>query len=86
MTDQNIELRSGYSATAEILISRVEDVLSLPEKCINFKGDTTFVYVTDSLRKHTGEKIVELGISDGDNVEIRKGITKKDLVITNYHD
>ena len=86
LTDQNIELRSGYSATAEILISRVEDVLSLPEKCINFKGDTTFVYVTDSLRKHTGEKIVELGISDGDNVEIRKGITKKDLVITNYHD
>lgn len=86
LVDKGIELRSGYSATAEILLSTAENVLSLPEKCINFKGDTTFVYVTDSLRKHSDEKIIELGISDGDYVEILGGITKDDFVITNYHD
>lgn len=86
LADKGIELRSGYSATAEILLSTAENVLSLPEKCINFKGDTTFVYVTDSLRKHSDEKIIELGISDGDYVEILGGITKDDFVITNYHD
>lgn len=80
------KLRSGYSATAEILISRVSDAMTLPEKCIHFSGDTSFVYVTDSLKESVTERIVKLGISDGDNVQIVNGITDKDLIITNYHD
>lgn len=86
LSDRAIDLRSGYSATAEILLSRVESVCALPEKCINFKGDTTFVYVTDSLRHSARMKIVSIGPSDGDNVQIIDGVTPEDLVITNYHD
>ncbi len=79
-------LRSGYSATAEILISRVSDAMTLPEKYIHFNGDTSFVYVTDSLKRSVTERIVKLGISDGDNVQIVNGLTDRDLIITNYHD
>lgn len=86
LDDNIIELRSGYSATAEIVVSTAENVLSLPEKCINFKGDTTFVYVTDSLKRTANERLVRLGISDGESVEILYGVTENDDVITNYHD
>ena len=61
-------------------------MLTLPEKCINFKGDTTFVYVTDSLKRFATEKIVTLGLSDGERVQITEGITRNELIITNYHD
>ena len=80
------KIRSGYSATGELLLHRAEGVLALPEKCINFRGDTTFVYVTDSLKRTANEKIVRLGISDGDKVQITDGVLAKDQIITNYHD
>lgn len=86
MAGHGIDLRSGYSATAEILLSSTDAAVTLPEKCINFRGDTTFVYVTDSLRKKAIVREVTLGVSDGDVVEILKGIGKDDIVITNYHD
>ena len=84
--DSEITLRSGYSATGEIILSYAEDALTLPERCINFKGDTAYVYVTDSLKRSVMEKIVSLGISDGERVQVVDGISERDLIITNYHD
>ena len=79
-------IRSGYSATAELLLRRVESVVTLPEKSISFKGDTSFVYLTDSLKRDVREQEVRLGVSDGDKVEILSGVSPRDYVITNYHD
>ena len=79
-------LRSGYSASGELLLRRVDGVLTLPEKCVNFHGDTSYVYVTDSLKRTATEKIIHLGLSDGKKVQITEGISEKDLIITNYHD
>ena len=79
-------LRSGYSAVAEILLARSENVLSLPEKCIGFKGDTSFVRVLDTLGNIVREQIVVLGLSDGERVEIRSGLSETDAVIIDYYD
>lgn len=84
--DKSVELRSGYSASGEVLLTRKENVMSLPEKCVNFKGDTTYVYLTDSLKHSVKEQIIKLGLSDGERIEILDGLSKKDFVITNYHD
>lgn len=77
-----IQMRSGYSANAEIVLAEVKDVLSVPESAIEFSGDSTFVYVIKGegsdktyIRTH-----VETGLSDGVKVEIRKGLTEKDMV------
>ncbi len=86
LNEDSMKLRSGFSATGEILLSCVSDVLTLPEKCINFKSDTTYVYVTDSLKNKVIEKNVTLGVSDGEKVQIVEGITTEDNIITNYHD
>jgi HlyD family secretion protein len=75
-------LRSGYSANAEIVLAKADKVLSIPESAIEFSGDSTFVYVlVDSANEKKYERrAVETGLSDGVNIEIKKGITAKDKV------
>ncbi len=76
------QLRSGYSANAEIVLARAENVLTVPESAIEFSGDTTFVYVVKGtdMQKEYERTQVTTGLSDGVNIEIKKGITKKDKV------
>ena len=76
------KIRSGYSANAEIVLSRVEKALSIPESAIEFSGDSTFVYVIKGEGKNkTYERTqVTTGLSDGVNIEIKKGLTTKDKV------
>ena len=75
-------LRSGYSANAEIILDRAEKVLTVPESAIEFSGDSTFVYVIkgkDKLKTYERTEVTT-GLSDGVNIEIKKGITAKDKV------
>lgn len=46
----SITIRSGYSANAEIVLARASKVLAVPESTVEFKNDSTFIYVlTDSV-------------------------------------
>lgn len=76
------KIRSGYSANAEIVLAKVDKVLSIPESAIEFSGDSTFVYVIKGEgKKKTYERTqVTTGLSDGVNIEIKKGVTAKDKV------
>ncbi len=76
------QIRSGYSANAEIVLSSVNKVLSVPESAIEFSGDSTFVYVIkgEGKDKTYTRTLVTTGLSDGVNIEIKKGITQKDKV------
>ena len=76
------QIRSGYSANAEIVLSSVSKVLSVPESAIEFSGDSTFVYsIKGEGKNKTYERTqVTTGLSDGVNIEIKKGITQKDKV------
>ncbi|MDR0955296.1 MAG: efflux RND transporter periplasmic adaptor subunit [Rikenellaceae bacterium] len=73
----SVTVRAGYSANAEIVLSRADNVLSLPESTLSFRGDSTFVYIlSDSLATPPvySEHPVTIGLSDGINVEIRSGL------------
>ena len=76
------KIRSGYSANAEIILARADKVLTIPESAIEFSGDSTFVYVVkgEGKDKNYNRTYVETGLSDGVNIEIKKGITAKDKV------
>jgi HlyD family secretion protein len=76
------KIRSGYSANAEIVLAKAEKVLTIPESAIEFSGDSTFVYVVkgEGKNKNYNRTYVETGLSDGVNIEIKKGITDKDKV------
>ncbi|MDO4959669.1 MAG: efflux RND transporter periplasmic adaptor subunit [Prevotellaceae bacterium] len=75
-------LRSGYSANAEIVLESVKNVLTIPESAIEFSGDSTFVYIAKGQgeQKTYERHPVTIGISDGVNIEIKKGLTTKDIV------
>jgi HlyD family secretion protein len=76
------KIRSGYSANAEIVLAKADKVLSIPESAIEFSGDSTFVYIIKGEGKEkTYERTqVDTGLSDGVNIEIKKGRTTKDKV------
>ena len=76
------KIRSGYSANAEIVLAKASKVLSIPESAIEFSGDSTFVYVVKGSgeQKTYDRRAVTTGLSDGVNIEIKKGITAKDKV------
>ena len=76
------QIRSGYSANAEIVLSSASKVLCVPESAIEFSGDSTFVYVIkgEGKDKTYNRTQVTTGLSDGVSIEIKKGITQKDKV------
>ena len=76
------KLRSGYSANAEIVLARADKVLTIPESAIEFSGDSTFVYVIkgEGKQKDYERRAVVTGLSDGVNIEVKKGLTAKDKV------
>ena len=76
------KIRSGYSANAEIVLAQTEKALTIPESALEFSGDSTFVYIIKGEGKEkTYERTqVTTGLSDGVNIEIKKGLTDKDKV------
>ena len=76
------KIRSGYSANAEIVLAKADNVLTIPESAIEFSGDSTFVYIIkgEGSAKTYERTNVETGLSDGVNIEIKKGLTNKDKV------
>ena len=78
----SVQIRSGYSANAEIVLERAKQALSLPESTVEFSGDSTFVYVmTDSVPTQKFERRpIVVGMSDGIKIAIKSGITAEDKV------
>jgi HlyD family secretion protein len=79
---QGGKIRSGYSANAEIVLARADKVLCIPESAIEFSGDSTFVYIVkgEGKEKSYERKQVETGLSNGVDIEIKKGIARTDKV------
>ncbi|MFT3885157.1 MAG: efflux RND transporter periplasmic adaptor subunit [Flavobacteriales bacterium] len=69
------ELRSGYSANADIVLDRRDSVPALPESVISFnpKGDSAFVDVKDG--RTWKRTYVKTGLSDGVNIEVLGGLS-----------
>jgi len=74
-------IRSGLSANASIILSKADNVLAVKEGLIQYDEKTkkSFVEVEVSPQKFE-RRNVELGVSDGIYVEIKKGITKNDKI------
>ena len=79
---ENAFIRAGYSANAEIVLKQAKDVLTIPESCVTFKGDSVFVEVLtqESPEQLFEKKPVEIGLSDGIQIEIKGGVTAEDKI------
>lgn len=78
----SITIRSGYSANAEIVLERAQQVLTIPEKTVEFSGDTTYVYVlTDSVpQQQFRRQAIQIGMSDGIRIAVHNGINANEKI------
>ena len=72
-------IRAGYSANADIVLSRVDSVLAVPESVVQFEDDTAFVEVETSPQIFE-RRFIELGLSDGINIEVVSGIGEEEKI------
>ena len=73
----NIVLRAGYSANADLIIREVKDVPTLPERVVIFEdgGKKTFVELPGATPKEAPRKVVvKLGVSDGLSTQVVEGV------------
>ena len=79
--EASTKIRAGYSANAEIEIESKDSILVIKESLLQFNRITEKPYV--ELQNENGnftKKNVEIGLSDGINVEILEGIEEGDKI------
>jgi HlyD family secretion protein len=77
--DEELFLRSNYSANADIVLDRREDVLAINEGNLIIEDDATFVEVETAPQQFEKRKI-ETGLSDGINIEVVSGLSLEDKI------
>ncbi|NMB37581.1 MAG: efflux RND transporter periplasmic adaptor subunit [Bacteroidales bacterium] len=78
---KDIFIRAGYSANAEIVLDQKLDVMMIPETCIEFSNDSSFVYIVKNENPQEFErKYVSVGLSDGINIEVIDGLKLDDKI------
>lgn len=73
-------LRAGYSANAHIIISRRDSVLSVPERVVIFRNDSTFVNLPKG-EKESEERYIKTGLSDAILIEVIEGLSEGEEVL-----
>lgn len=79
--DENYFIRAGYSANADIVLEKKDSVLAIKEALLRFDKKTEKPYVEIKTGEDSFEKKeLELGISDGVNIEVKSGISSSDEI------
>lgn len=79
--NDSIFIRAGLSANASIILERSEDVLAISESLVQFEKESKEPFVEVEVGEQKFEKkMVELGLSDGINVEVKSGVSKEDKI------
>ncbi len=76
-------LRAGYSANADIIISKKDSVLVIPERLVTFvsDSDTVRVEVQDTVTSEIEFRDIEVGLSDGLNIEVISGLALGEKIV-----
>ena len=75
----NVFIRANYSANADIVLDKREDVLAIQESWLQFDDDGTFVEVETGDQDFEARR-VETGLSDGIVIEVLDGLTEEDRI------
>ncbi|MCF6171370.1 MAG: efflux RND transporter periplasmic adaptor subunit [Bacteroidales bacterium] len=72
-------VRAGYSANADIVLDRVDSVLTISESVLKFDDDTTYVEV-ETGEQQFEKRVIETGLSDGMNIQVISGLKEDDRI------
>jgi HlyD family secretion protein len=74
-----VVIRANYSANADIVLERRENVLAINESLLQFEGDKKYVDVQIAPQKFARREI-RTGLSDGVQIEVVSGLTEEDRI------
>ena len=77
--DNSAFLRAGYSANADIILSKKDKVMAIPEAVLQFEKEKPFVELETSTQKFE-KRFIKTGLSDGINIEVVEGLKKSDKI------
>ena len=69
----DVFLRAGYSANGDIILDRRDSVITLKERDVIFKNDSTYIEVQTGDQEFE-KQMVEVGLSDGIQIEVLNGV------------
>ncbi len=72
-------IRANYSANADIVLARADEVLSIDESLLQFEDEKTFVEV-ETAPQDFERRDVEVGLSDGIRIEVVSGVAAEDKI------
>jgi HlyD family secretion protein len=78
---EDVVLRAGYSATANILVHKKDNILLLPERVIERKNGEAYVQVLKEPAGISETRQIETGLSDGIMTEIVSGLEEGQRVL-----
>jgi HlyD family secretion protein len=80
LDESDVVLRAGYSANADVIIDRREDVLFIPERLVTFEDDVAKVTVLleDGTQE---ERVIEVGLSDAINIQVLSGLEEGEKIV-----
>ncbi|MEE8575910.1 MAG: efflux RND transporter periplasmic adaptor subunit [candidate division Zixibacteria bacterium] len=73
-------LRAGYSANADIVITKRDSIVMVPERLVTMTDSVITVEVLDSLGVIDTREI-STGLSNGINIEVTEGLVEGELVV-----
>ena len=77
--DKELFLRSNYSANADIVLDRRDDVLAINEGNLIVEGDKNFVEV-ETAPQQFEKREIKTGLSDGINIEVVSGLKAEEKI------
>jgi len=77
--DESLFLRSNYSANADIVLDKREDVLAINERNLIIEDKKTFVEVEKAPQQFEKREI-QTGLSDGINIEVVSGLQENEKI------
>jgi len=79
--NDSIFVRAGYSANASLILERKDNVMAVEESLLQFDRKTEKPYVEIQVADQKFERRdIEIGLSDGVNVEVLFGLTEDDKI------
>jgi HlyD family secretion protein len=78
---KDVVLRAGYSATANILVEKKDNILLLPERVVERRKTEAFVQVLKEPAGSSETRRIETGLSDGLMTEIVSGLDEGQRVL-----
>jgi len=76
---EDVFVRANYSANADVVLDRRDDVLALDESLLQFEKGKPYVEIEKAPQQFE-RRDVELGLSDGIHVEVLGGVTENEKI------